>query len=204
MFDPGRRQTWRRNGYRGNQALGRLADAVGLLNSLTEPEIQDLAVYLLGRGNSRRCHLSRVCPGSSSGARGLLLAILRDFHGNGVQDRSRPRRHEHLRSVRFDGKRLSSPAAAAGWGGSGARDRRRRGRRDPGRPRWPSLEKTAGASPPRPASLDHQGRRRHARRMEKACEAALERHAPIDILINNVGGRREHSDGTMPLDKWRS
>src|SRR5688500_11253348 len=27
---------------------------------------------------------------------------------------------------------------------------------------------------------------------ERACQAALERHAPIDILINNVGGRREN------------
>lgn len=39
---------------------------------------------------------------------------------------------------------------------------------------------------------------------ETACRSALERHAPIDILINNVGGRRENiPTETMPLDKWR-
>src|SRR5262245_24445504 len=27
---------------------------------------------------------------------------------------------------------------------------------------------------------------------EQACQSALERHGPIDILINNVGGRREN------------
>src|SRR6187549_1652742 len=57
----------------------------------------------------------------------------------------------------------------------------------------PSLEKTAGdiralgrqawtlvADVSKPAEC------------EKACQSALERHAPIDILINNVGGRREN------------
>lgn len=39
---------------------------------------------------------------------------------------------------------------------------------------------------------------------EKACQSALERHTPIDILINNVGGRRENiPTEAMPLDKWR-
>jgi gluconate 5-dehydrogenase len=39
---------------------------------------------------------------------------------------------------------------------------------------------------------------------EQACQAALERHGPIDILINNVGGRRENiPTESMPLDKWR-
>jgi NAD(P)-dependent dehydrogenase (short-subunit alcohol dehydrogenase family) len=39
---------------------------------------------------------------------------------------------------------------------------------------------------------------------EEACRTALERHAPVDILINNVGGRRENiPTETMPLDKWR-
>ena len=33
---------------------------------------------------------------------------------------------------------------------------------------------------------------------------ALERHAPVDILINNVGGRLENiPTEAMPLDKWR-
>jgi gluconate 5-dehydrogenase len=39
---------------------------------------------------------------------------------------------------------------------------------------------------------------------ETACRTALERHSPIDILINNVGGRRENiPTHQMPLDKWR-
>jgi gluconate 5-dehydrogenase len=39
---------------------------------------------------------------------------------------------------------------------------------------------------------------------EEACKSALDRHGPIDILINNVGGRRENiPTESMPLDKWR-
>ncbi len=39
---------------------------------------------------------------------------------------------------------------------------------------------------------------------ERACRLALERFGPIDILINNVGGRRENiPTESMPLDKWR-
>ena len=39
---------------------------------------------------------------------------------------------------------------------------------------------------------------------EEACKTALDRHGPIDILINNVGGRRENiPTESMPLDKWR-
>src|SRR5579871_2111132 len=38
---------------------------------------------------------------------------------------------------------------------------------------------------------------------EAACRSALERHGPIDILINNVGGRRENiPTESMPLEKW--
>ncbi len=38
---------------------------------------------------------------------------------------------------------------------------------------------------------------------EEACKAALA-HGPIDILINNVGGRRENiATEEMPLEKWR-
>jgi gluconate 5-dehydrogenase len=38
---------------------------------------------------------------------------------------------------------------------------------------------------------------------EDACRTALA-HGPIDILINNVGGRRENiATEDMPLDKWR-
>jgi gluconate 5-dehydrogenase len=38
---------------------------------------------------------------------------------------------------------------------------------------------------------------------EEACEAALA-HGPIDILINNVGGRREDiATQDMPLERWR-
>jgi NAD(P)-dependent dehydrogenase (short-subunit alcohol dehydrogenase family) len=39
---------------------------------------------------------------------------------------------------------------------------------------------------------------------EGACKAALAEHGPIDVLINNVGGRRENiPTEEMSLDKWR-
>jgi NAD(P)-dependent dehydrogenase (short-subunit alcohol dehydrogenase family) len=39
---------------------------------------------------------------------------------------------------------------------------------------------------------------------ERMCATALERFAPIDILINNVGGRRiNFPTEEMPLDEWR-
>ncbi|WP_435011613.1 SDR family NAD(P)-dependent oxidoreductase [Tundrisphaera lichenicola] len=39
---------------------------------------------------------------------------------------------------------------------------------------------------------------------EQACRTALDRHGPIDILINNVGGRRENiPTEAMSLDRWR-
>ncbi len=39
---------------------------------------------------------------------------------------------------------------------------------------------------------------------ESACERALRDHGPIDILINNVGGRRQNIEtAEMPLDMWR-
>jgi gluconate 5-dehydrogenase len=39
---------------------------------------------------------------------------------------------------------------------------------------------------------------------EAACHEALEKHGPIDILINNVGGRRQNiPTQEMPLDTWR-
>jgi gluconate 5-dehydrogenase len=69
----------------------------------------------------------------------------------------------------------------------------------------PSLEKTAG---------DIRERGRVAQviqadvgqptECERACQVALEQHGPIDILINNVGGRRENiPTADMPLEKWR-
>jgi gluconate 5-dehydrogenase len=40
---------------------------------------------------------------------------------------------------------------------------------------------------------------------ERACHEALARHGPIDILINNVGGRRvDVPTQEMPLDTWQS
>ena len=39
---------------------------------------------------------------------------------------------------------------------------------------------------------------------EQACETALEKHGPIDILINNVGGRRVNVPiQDMPLEEWQ-
>lgn len=38
---------------------------------------------------------------------------------------------------------------------------------------------------------------------EAACKSALSQYGPIDILINNVGGRRENiPTESFPLDKW--
>lgn len=40
---------------------------------------------------------------------------------------------------------------------------------------------------------------------EQLCATALEKHGPIDILINNVGGRRENiPTEEMPLATWRA
>lgn len=40
---------------------------------------------------------------------------------------------------------------------------------------------------------------------ERACQIALEQHGPIDILINNVGGRRIPDPTVdLPLDKWQA
>src|SRR5690348_2063241 len=39
---------------------------------------------------------------------------------------------------------------------------------------------------------------------ERLCDVVLKEHGPIDILINNVGGRRENiATEEMPLDTWR-
>src|SRR4051812_30038286 len=39
---------------------------------------------------------------------------------------------------------------------------------------------------------------------ERLCDVVLEQHAPIDIVINNVGGRRENiATEEMPLETWR-
>src|SRR5947209_3331498 len=69
----------------------------------------------------------------------------------------------------------------------------------------PSLENTA-------ADIRALGRQVHTiqadvgvpEQCETACGQALAT-GPIDILINNVGGRRENiPTGDMPLDKWRT
>ncbi|MFN0055952.1 MAG: SDR family NAD(P)-dependent oxidoreductase [Planctomycetales bacterium] len=40
---------------------------------------------------------------------------------------------------------------------------------------------------------------------ERACTTALAEHGPIDILINNVGGRRiDIPTAELPLDQWQS
>src|SRR5262245_50107310 len=39
---------------------------------------------------------------------------------------------------------------------------------------------------------------------EKFCAEALAKHSPIDVLVNNVGGRREDvPTETMPLETWQ-
>lgn len=68
-----------------------------------------------------------------------------------------------------------------------------------------SLDKTA-------ADIRQRGREAHIiqadvgvpSECERACRIALDNHGPIDILINNVGGRRENiPTADMPLEKWR-
>src|SRR6185312_12999121 len=69
----------------------------------------------------------------------------------------------------------------------------------------PSLEKTAGDI----RTLGRQAWTLQADvgktdQCEQACQQALRQHGPIDILINNVGGRRENiPTEDMPLEKWR-
>ena len=42
------------------------------------------------------------------------------------------------------------------------------------------------------------------REAERLCDRALAEHAPIDILVNNVGGRREDiPTEALPLDVWQ-
>jgi gluconate 5-dehydrogenase len=69
----------------------------------------------------------------------------------------------------------------------------------------PSLEKTA-------EDIRHLGRNAWALHADigkpdecqTVCERALDQHGPIDILINNVGGRRDNIPiAEMPLDKWQ-
>jgi gluconate 5-dehydrogenase len=39
---------------------------------------------------------------------------------------------------------------------------------------------------------------------ERLCSVVLEQHGPIDILVNNVGGRRENvATEAMPLETWQ-
>lgn len=70
----------------------------------------------------------------------------------------------------------------------------------------PSLEKTA-------AEIRALGRKADVlvadvglpAEAERACHEALARFAPIDILINNVGGRRiDIATQDLPLEKWQS
>lgn len=69
----------------------------------------------------------------------------------------------------------------------------------------PSLDRTAG---------EIRGRGREARTIvadvgapaeaERACRQALDECGPIDILINNVGGRRiDTPTAELPLEKWQ-
>jgi gluconate 5-dehydrogenase len=107
---------------------------------------------------------------------------------------------------RIDGKRLFITGGSRGLGREMALAIAEAGAdvilvgRDPA-----SLEKTA---------LDVRARGRQAwtiaadvgipTECEAACKTALAEHGPIDILINNVGGRRENiPTEEMTLDKWR-
>jgi NAD(P)-dependent dehydrogenase (short-subunit alcohol dehydrogenase family) len=107
---------------------------------------------------------------------------------------------------RIDGKRLFITGGSRGLGREMALAIAEAGAdvilvgRDPA-----SLEKTA---------LDVRARGRQAwtiaadvgipAECEAACKTALAEHGPIDILINNVGGRRENiPTEEMTLDKWR-
>ena len=65
----------------------------------------------------------------------------------------------------------------------------------------PSLEQDGRRHPrTRPHRLDHPGRRGEPGRLRSRLHRSPRRHGPIDILINNVGGRREHPADEMPLE----
>jgi NAD(P)-dependent dehydrogenase (short-subunit alcohol dehydrogenase family) len=69
----------------------------------------------------------------------------------------------------------------------------------------PSLEKTAGdiRALGRQAAI-LQGDVGIPEECERVCTAALKEHGPIDVLINNVGGRRQSiPTEEMPLATWR-
>lgn len=69
----------------------------------------------------------------------------------------------------------------------------------------PSLEKTAGdiRTLGRQAAV-MQGDVGLPEECERICTTVLEKHGPIDILINNVGGRRQSiPTEEMPLATWR-
>jgi NAD(P)-dependent dehydrogenase (short-subunit alcohol dehydrogenase family) len=52
---------------------------------------------------------------------------------------------------------------------------------------------------------DGPPRRRLGGQAERACRTALAEHGPIDILINNVGGRRvDIPTQDMPVERWHT
>ena len=70
----------------------------------------------------------------------------------------------------------------------------------------PSLDKTAAdVRALGPSAWIIQGGCRHRRTMRTGLRARTYSYGPIDILINNVGGRRENiPTEDMPLEKWRT
>ncbi len=68
-----------------------------------------------------------------------------------------------------------------------------------------SLEKIAGEIRERGRKADTlEGDIGKPAECEGACGRVVEKHAPIDILVNNVGGRRQNvPTEEMPLETWR-
>ena len=110
-----------------------------------------------------------------------------------------------LDRFRLNGKRSSSAAAAAGWGemalaiADAGADVALTGRDEA------SLERTA-------SDIRALGRQAWPIQADMsapdacaaACERALAAHGPFDILINNIGGRRDPTPiRAMPVERWR-
>ncbi len=111
-----------------------------------------------------------------------------------------------LDRFRLDGKRAFVTGASRGLGREMALALAEAGAdlvlvsRDPA-----SCEKTAADVRARGRKADVlQGDMGKPSECERVCREVLEKHAPIDILVNNVGGRRQDiPTEKMPLDTWR-
>ena len=114
--------------------------------------------------------------------------------------------HEHIRSISTRRQAFADHRRQP-WAGArnGAGHRRCRGRRRPGGPRCREPGSHGRRHPPagsQAVTIDCDVGQPDA--CQEMCQRALADHGPIDILINNVGGRRINvPTAQLPLDKWQ-